>query len=261
MEPFNQSNNFNKFNCMPSEAERKRGRIITGIMFVLGGLLYIADQSKLITLPDWVFSWKMLMIAVGLIIGIKHNFRRMGWIILVLIGAWGIVSNDLCMNLDLSNYFLPVVFIIIGLIFIIKPKRRFHPSWRKHWQQNQNFNMNSSDSSTEDFIDYNVVFGGVKKNVVSKNFKGGEINNVFGGSEINLTQADFSGVITLEINNVFGGTKLIVPSHWQIKSEITAVMGGVEDRRNIQPNSGIVPDKILVINGNTFFGGIDIRNY
>jgi predicted membrane protein len=105
------------------------------------------------------------------------------------------------------------------------------------------------------------VFGGVKKNVVSKNFKGGEINNVFGGSEINLTQADFTGIITLEINNVFGGTKLIVPSHWQLKSEITAVMGGVEDRRNIQPNSGIVPDKILIINGNTFFGGIDIRNY
>src|SRR5690349_22431252 len=42
------------------------------------------------------------------------------------------------------------------------------------------------------FIDVTAVFGGIKKNVLSKNFKGGDITSFMGGSEIDLSQADFN---------------------------------------------------------------------
>ena len=64
----------------------------------------------------------------------------------------------------------------------------------------------------------------------------------------------------LEVNNVFGGTKLIVPSNWDIKNEVTTVFGGIEDKRNLNsttPDAG----KILFLNGTCVFGGIEVTNY
>ena len=81
-----------------------------------------------------------------------------------------------------------------------------------------------------------------------------------GGAEINLSQSDIKKPVKMEINNVFGGTKIIVPSDWDVKSEATTVFGGVEDKRaitSIAPTAG----KTLIIEGNCFFGGIEIKNF
>jgi predicted membrane protein len=84
--------------------------------------------------------------------------------------------------------------------------------------------------------------------------------NIMGGTEINLMQADINGTVILEVTQIFGGTKLIVPSNWEIKPEMVAIFGGIEDKRTMQNVSGNT-DKILVLKGTTLFGGIEIRNY
>jgi hypothetical protein len=58
---------------------------------------------------------------------------------------------------------------------------------------------------------------------------------------------------------IFGGAKLIVPPHWQIRSEMVAVFGGIEDKR--APQNSYDEDKVVILNGTTFFGGIEIRSY
>jgi predicted membrane protein len=103
------------------------------------------------------------------------------------------------------------------------------------------------------------VLGGIHKNILSKNFKGGDITIFMGGAELNLSQADIQGTARLDITQIMGGTKLIVPPHWTIRSGLTSVLGSIEDKRQ---NIGIPnPEKVLVIDGTTVFGGIEIRNY
>ena len=63
----------------------------------------------------------------------------------------------------------------------------------------------SGKKSADNWLDSVTIFGNVKKLVYSKNFKGGDIVSIFGGSEINLTQADFSGSISIEMVQIFGG--------------------------------------------------------
>ena len=103
------------------------------------------------------------------------------------------------------------------------------------------------------------MFGGVKKIVLSKNFKGGEINCFMGGAEINLSQADIRQPVSLEVNNIFGGTKLVLPSDWYVKNDINAVFGGVEAKRNI---TNQMPDmsKSISLRGHCVFGGLEISN-
>lgn len=112
----------------------------------------------------------------------------------------------------------------------------------------------------DDYLDAVSVFGGVKKTILSKTFKGGDIVNVFGGAEIDLTMADIEGKVVIDITQIFGGTKIIVPSHWQVVSNLSAVFAGVDDKRLRKTGSGD-DNKILVLEGVSIFAGVDIRSY
>jgi predicted membrane protein len=120
--------------------------------------------------------------------------------------------------------------------------------------------MEPVSESAEEYVDSTSVFGGAKKNIISKNFKGGDLVNIFGGTELDLTRADFTGTATIELTTIFGGTKLIVPSNWTIKSEAVTIFGGLEDKRNTQ-NLTDSTEKILLLKGTVIFGGIEIKSF
>ena len=115
------------------------------------------------------------------------------------------------------------------------------------------------DATSDDIMEVISVFGSAKRVVLAKNFKGGEVISVFGSSEINLSNADFTGKLVLEVVQVFGGTKLIIPPHWEVQSKTAAVFGGIEDKRSAQ--SATNPEKVLILEGVTFFGGVTIASY
>ncbi|MNY41651.1 hypothetical protein D3C86_1764820 [compost metagenome] len=84
---------------------------------------------------------------------------------------------------------------------------------------------------------------------------------MFGGSDIDLTQADFEGVIKIDVVAVFGGVKIVIPPSWEVKSEVTAIFGGIDDKRALGIPAADEPRKVLIIEGVAMFGGVDIRNF
>jgi hypothetical protein len=72
-------------------------------------------------------------------------------------------------------------------------------------------------------------------------------------------QADFEGRVVLEVTQILGGTKLIIPAHWEVQPEMLAVMGGIEDKRQV--HNGIASDKVLILKGTSVLGGIEIKSY
>ena len=179
------------------------------------------------------------------------------------------LANEIDPSLDLYRFIAPIAVIAVGIIFILRPKRNRWRKWEGYhgeWQSNVNTAATSpadtspGNSDSRDFIDITAVFGGVKKNVISKTFKGGDIVTFMGGSEINMSQADFTGKIKIDTTNIFGGTKLIVPPTWDVQSDITAIFGGVEDKRQMT-GVNADPGKILILDGTCLFGGIEIRSF
>jgi predicted membrane protein len=120
--------------------------------------------------------------------------------------------------------------------------------------------ISETHDTKEDYVDSTSFFGGAKKNIISKNFRGGDLVNIFGGTELDLTRADFTGTAVLELTTIFGGTKLIVPSNWTVRSEAVTIFGGMEDKRNVQTVMDN-HDKILVLKGTVIFGGIEIKSF
>jgi len=248
----------------------RNNRIWTGFFLIVAGATLLAYKMGA-PVPGWLFTWPVLLIVIGLLIGIKHGFRTSGWIIMVAIGSIFLIDRQVP-GIHFHQYIIPVVIIMVGLFFVFRPRCKWdreHDHWRRKWEAEMNKDwctFPTPETETKDalpnseYIDSVSVFGGVKKVIFSKNFKGGEITCFMGGAEIDLSQADIQGTAVLDITQVFGGTKLIVPPHWNIKSEVAAVFGGIEDKRPSIANNPN-PDKVLVLKGTSVFGGIDIKSY
>lgn len=254
----------------------RHGHVWTGLFILLIGVAALLHAS-FDDLPAWIFSWQMFMIALGLFLGLKHGFRGAAWIILIAIGSF-FMLQEFYPDLSIRRYFWPLLLIAAGAFIIIRPRRK---SWEQCMRNEKKTNpgivndassatgtTSSSDSfmgsgetwSKDDFVDSTSIFGGDKKIMLSKDFKGGDIVNIFGGTELNLSQADINGKVTIEITTVFGGTKLIVPANWEVKSEAVTIFGGLEDKRSasVMNSDG---DKILLLKGTVIFGGIEIKSF
>jgi predicted membrane protein len=245
------------------EKSHKRSKIFGGLLVVGAGVLFLLREMGL-WLPSWLFTWQMLLIAIGFYTGVKHSFRKLSWLVLVIIGV-AFMIQDFYPELTLSKFIWPVVIILVGVGIILKPTRKKEDKWkrwkekcRRDWKYNEYYSTDGT--GVQDRLEINAVFGSVKRHIDSKQFRGGEISAVFGGAEVDLTKADFSGVIHLEVNAVFGGTRLIIPANWTIKSELNAVAGSVEDKRPVQPGNQDESKKVI-LEGNAVFGGIEIHSY
>ena len=235
----------------------RNGKKMAGLVVVIVGAVLLGKQLGLV-IPDWVFSWPMFLIALGLFIGAKHQFRQPGWIIVCLVGGV-FLADRLIDDFSIAQYFWPSLIIVVGLLMIFgRRNKRWHD---KYWEKAMEIRNEYETYNREDYIDSVGIFSGIKKNIISKDFKGGDVVCVFGGAELNLSQAEIKGRVVLEIVNVFGGTKLIVPANWAIKSEIVAILGGIEDRRLQQTGEDLSQENVLVIRGTSIFGGIEIKNY
>jgi predicted membrane protein len=243
-------------NTSPSN---QSGRAWGGLIIVAVGAVLLAKKAGA-DLPHWLFTWQMALITFGVFVGAKHRFRDWGWLVPVAIGSV-FLADKFIEDISIEQFFWPIIIIFIGLVMIFKPKRSRDGVWRRWNEKHQEqFSAMSSQNTEEDFINAVTIFGGAKKVIISKDFKGGETTTFFGGVEINLTQADINGRAELELTQVFGGTKLVVPSNWKIQTEeLVSVFGGLDDKRkNITTPD---PDKTLVLKGTCIFGGIDIKNY
>jgi len=241
-----------KIDCGSTSSRMWTGLIVLGI-----GVVFLLKNIGM-DIPAWLMNWHILLVPLGLLIGHKLNYRGFTWIIMIILG-FVFMTEDI-FKLDLSQYYFAVIFMILGVYLILKPKgaSRFKSRWKRKMEGDGGFSYR--DKVDNDILDSVNVFGGSHQKIYSKNFKGGDAIAVFGGSDLNFTQADFEGQITLDVVAIFGGLKIIIPPDWEVKSEVTTIFGGIDDKRSmgpINPESG----KLLIINGVALFGGVDIRNF
>ena len=249
---------FNKTTDPQPEKSRghfRGGRTLGGLIIVVVGTIWLARQVG-VEFPYWLFSWPMFLISLGVYIGARHSFRQWGWLIPIGIGTMFLV-DDMLPDINIREFAWPIVVIGVGLFMIFRPRRGTSNEFTRRWEKE----AADINQSSEALFESVTIFGEHKKQVLSKDFKGGESVCVFGGTEINLSQADISGRVAIEIVQVFGGTKLIVPGHWKIETEeLVCILGGLNDKRQLN-TSMIDQTKVLVLKGTCIFGGIDIKSF
>lgn len=225
-------------------------RAVFGGMLILLGIALVLKNLNILPwrLDNIIFSWQMLLIALGAILYVGKKEKTIGFI-LIAIGGGFLIPEIFQLSYRMERFFWPVILIIVGIVIL----RKRHDY--------SNLNKIQGDQHSNYLNEMNILGGG-ERIITSQNFKGGKVTCVFGGCEINLANAKLSeGTNYLDIFTMFGGCVLIVPSDWDVKVEITSILGGFGDKR-INPVTYLVePRKELVIRGTALLGGGEIKSY
>lgn len=231
------------------------GRIFLGTVLAVIGLILLLKALNL--LPQFAFSfhfgWPLILVAIGLFIGIKSNFRNHAWWILLLIGGLHVIVPIFWGDMLPRRIIWPSLLIAAGLIMILR-KQPHHTKWIDGRAQ-----ISASDA---DSINMDISFAGRKEIVTSRSFRGGLVRASFAGAEINLTSADSDiQPMVLEIHANFAGIEIIVPSHWDVQNEINPTMGSVEDHRIVRTHDASVERRMLILRGSCSFGSVEVKSY
>ncbi|MEN9304476.1 MAG: hypothetical protein RL264_2905 [Bacteroidota bacterium] len=246
---------FNHWNMDENWAKRQRiSKALAGGLIVTAGSLILAKQMGA-PLPHWLFSWEMILISIGFVSLVKHQFKRMGGYIMVFIGST-FKLHDIFPNVVDTKILWPVIIIFIGAYMIFKSL--FGGQKKKYVQDKIDAFGNVND---EDFVQATAILGGATNKVVNKNLKGVSVTSVMGGVELNMTQADFDKELTMNIDCVMGGVSLLIPSDWKVVSDVTTILGGMDDKRVPNSLDLIVEPKVLIIKGTCVMGGIELDSY
>ncbi len=253
---------------LKAQKSHRRGKIAGGLAIVFFGVVYLLKQLEY-KVPDYLLSWQMILIVIGSVVLIKHKFRKFHGYVLILVGnifLWTQWYPDL---IDVK-LIIPVALIIVGLIVIFssrkfgKHKRRHHRFTKENWKhihEAHHRGYGAYKYNEDDFIDSVSFFGGITKTVLSKNFKGADIVSIFGGTDVNLSQADFEGRVVVDLTTIFGGTTLTIPNNWEVISEVASVFGAYEDKRPVYQREAGEANKVIVLRGACIFGGIEVNSF
>ncbi len=219
-----------------------------GVLVIIAGLLLMARNTGFIdeSMSRIVFSWEMLIVAIGVLNLFNHRSMWSGFI-LIVIGTFFLLVHYFHLPFTLWHIFWPVLIIFVGLSLIFGAVRM------------RNHRFFHAASGSEDFFEDFAIFGGGERRVMSQSFRGGKMIAVFGGSKVDMSHAVLApGNNLIEVVAVFGGTSILVPSDWNVKVEVFNIFGGFADKRIV---SQVDYNKTLVIKGVTIFGGGEIRSF
>jgi predicted membrane protein len=122
--------------------------------------------------------------------------------------------------------------------------------------------LGGANVATDAQLDSTHIFGGGEYRVTTKNFRGGQINSVFGGFSVDLREADIEGSeAVIEVNSVFGGGEIRVPEAWGVVVSGTGIFGGYGDETSQRRAPGTEANaKTLIVKGAAIFGGVVVKN-
>ena len=225
------------------------GRLIVGLILLFVGAMMVAKHLHWIDYDAFhiIFSWPALLIAIGTIGAINNKNNGINYVI-IIIGLVFLLGRLPGVHFEFKRLIWPFIFIFLGLLILTKQSR--------YGGRYRGFKKTGSPA---DFIDDTLVFGGGRMNITSKEFKGGRITAIFGGSEYDFHQAELAeGKNVLDIFHVFGGSKLLIPSDWDVKIDVISIFGGYSDKRmNLSESNN---NKELIIKGLVVFGGGEIKS-
>lgn len=233
-------------------------KILAGVLVIAFGTVFLVDRMG-VDIPNWIYSWKMILIAAGIVTLVKHNFKKFGGYVMLGVGMVFLINDFEPGTID-KGLIIPVIVIGVGATILWKALGLNNRNKKKDHFETVMFDS-SKEEADADYFETSTVFGGTEKSVVSKNFRGAKITSVFGGTELNLTNADLQQPAIIDTTTVFGGLTIAVPADWRVQSELTAIFGGVEEKRPMVNSSETEDHKVLILKGNCFFGGVEIHSY
>lgn len=224
---------------------KKLGNILWGIVLIVVGVIFGLNALEITDINVFFDGWWTLFIIVPSLIGLIKEEDKTGALIGLLIGIVLLLCCRDVLSFGLIwKLIIPVILVIVGLYIIFKDT--FQHKVRKEMEK-----LNKSDKNS-----YCSTFGSQTINFDEEEFKGCELNSIFGGIKLDLTKAILKEDVVIHASSIFGSITICMPSDMKVKVVSTSIFGGVDNKYK---NTSEKTCKVIYINATCVFGGIDIK--
>lgn len=233
--------------------ERTYIKIVTASFFIGIGIVLLFNNLHMFStpLPEYYFTWQALLILVGAYHLIA--FRSMAGPVIMMVGLYFIAPDVPGLAGYNLQAFWPVVLILIGLMIFLKSLFKRPSKKIKIVMKETNAPGNIYYSS--------VIMGGERKKLSDYDFKGATLQAICGGLELDLTDCYLSKdkETVIDVKVICGGISLKVSKDWNVKNDVSPIMGGIEDHINDMSDNYVDPAAVVRLTGTLIMGGIEIK--
>ena len=221
--------------------------IMWGLILIIIGVILGGNALDIFNINLFFDGWWTLFIIVPTFIGLVTEKDKTGNIIGLIIGLLLLLSCRGLFDFKLIwKLIFPLIFVIIGLSLIFKNNinKEVNEKIKK-----LNENLSSNDGYTATFSGQNLNFDG-------EEFKGSNLNAIFGGIKLDLRKSIINEDIVINASSIFGGIDIYIPDNCKVKIKSNSIFGGVSNNKkcNVDDNS-----YTIYINASCMFGGVEIK--
>ena len=223
---------------------KNKGNLILGLILIVIGIIIGLNSLGIAQINLFFDGWWTLFIIIPSLIDIVKNPSKgenYVWLavgIVLLLCAQEILSFEI-----VGKLLLPAILFGIGLSILLKDRL------------GAKVKEKIKDLNKEGLEEYYAIFSGQEINPKGEDFKGATLNAIFGGIDLNLTDAQIQKDTLINVTSVFGGVDIKVPSNVNVKVQGTSIFGGVDNK--IKQYTENLPT--IYIKAFCLFGGADIK--
>ena len=221
------------------------GQFVVGAVIVVIGASLLLDNLGLLDSGDILRLWPAILVFVGLrdLFVASDGSRAMRGTLFVAFGALLLLNTFDVFEFSIIGLW-PLILILFGAQILVRSAAR---------------PVEAGAEPTEDLSQFNdsAFLGGVKRSIRSADFRGGSASAFMGEVDIDLSQARMQGGrAVVHVFAMMGGIVLRIPEDWVVQSNVSVLMGGVEDKTRPPAE----PAGILVLEGSAIMAGIEIKD-
>lgn len=230
---------------------KNSSNIIWGIVLIIIGIILALNSFGITDIDVFFKGWWTLFIIIPCFIGLfDHNEDKTGNIIGLIIGVLLLLSSQEIIDYALVwKLFFPIILIAIGLSFIFK-NTIGNSINNKIKEINSKNNKNNKDNK-----EYISTFSSQKIDFTKEEFKGCSMSAIFGGIDLDLTDAIIKEDVVINANSIFGGIDIRAPKDVNVKVNSTSIFGGVDNNTKNKDDNKFT----IYINATCLFGGTEIK--
>ena len=244
------------------------GRLALGLVVIAIGVLFTLDRLGYVDAGDFWEYWPVLLIAIGIgrVLEPRGTHERGFGVVLILLGVWFLLSNLDVIHLTFGDVW-PILLVVLGVMMVWRaitgsffetPRRRLKEAVAAADGSAAVVGQTTSGPDTSSTVSGFALLGGVKRKVVSQDFRGGALTAILGGCELDLRHASISsGQAVVNAFAFLGGIDIKVPQDWSVVVQGTPILGAFDDKTVRVGGDG---SKVLVIKGIALMGGVEIKN-
>lgn len=188
--------------------------------------------------------WTLIIIAFGLS-GLYKDSDKTWPAILTLIGVVMLLAARNLIDFTIVwKLLFPSILVVFGISLVFKGF-----TGRDIKDKIKNIKIDNKD-----ILHIDAVFS-QEKMKIEEEFRGSELNAVFGNLDLNLKNAKLKNDAFISASSIFGGITLYLPENVNLVVNSTNIFGGIDNKYIKKSDAKIT----IYITSTCLFGGIEIK--